>query len=610
MLSARKARVAIASMALVLWLSTGQIAEADLKRDIERVLVDEGLTGIAWSLINESGEVSFGAAGLQDNRTGAAFTPGTRFHVGSVTKSLLATGVLVLATEGRIDLDAPVLRYLPRLSVDNPWAGSSDVTVRHLLDHTSGLNDAHLWQLFSERADPDAPLIAAFPDPTLQLRVRSEPGTRFSYSNMGYTLLGMIIESVVGDRYESYLDDLVLAPLGMHESTFAFTTQEGDNADPMLAWGHIDDGTRYPASPVFLRPAGQFTTTAVGLARYATFLLGDGVVDGRALVDEALMRSRGKASGTEAANAGLIAGYALGMGRRDRHGVVGYCHGGNVVGFVAMLCIFPDEHKAFAYSVNTDSETADYGRIDRLFIDALEIAEAPMPPTKHPVSDMSGWHGQYVLSPNRFQMFEYIDTVFGTIRISADGSSLTMASLLAETRSLRPAGDRLYSANDRSTPSHVFYRGKEGEYLLSDGFQTFKKVPTAYLIAHWTSLLMGLAGLVWILIAGTISLVRWRPGVFQRPVVPAFVAAVLLFAPLPFFLTQSFMALGDFTFASAMLATVTLLLPIGMFLTILRAWKAWRASRMNLIHGVAAALVLQWCAVLVAASMLPLRLWG
>ncbi len=610
MLPARKARVAIASMAAVLWLSTGQIAEADLKRDIQKVLVDEGLTGIAWSLINESGEVSFGAAGLQDNRTGAAFTPGTRFHVGSVTKSLLATGVLVLATEGRIDLDAPVLRYLPRLSVDNPWAGSSDVTVRHLLDHTSGLNDAHLWQLFSERADPDAPLIAAFPDPTLQLRVRSEPGTRFSYSNMGYTLLGMIIESVVGDRYESYLDDLVLAPLGMHESTFAFTTQEGDNADPMLAWGHIDDGTRYPASPVFLRPAGQFTTTAVGLARYATFLLGDGVVDGRALVDEALMRSRGKASGTEAANAGLIAGYALGMGRRDRHGVVGYCHGGNVVGFVAMLCIFPDEHKAFAYSVNTDSETADYGRIDRLFIDALGIAEVPMPPTKHPVSDMSGWHGQYVLSPNRFQMFEYIDTVFGTIRISADGSSLTMASLLAETRSLRPAGDRLYSANDRSTPSHVFYRGKGGEYLLSDGFQTFKKVPTAYLITHWTSLLMGLAGLVWILIAGTISLVRWRPGVFRRPVAPAFVAAVLLFAPLPFFLTQSFMALGDFTFASAMLATVTLLLPIGMFLTILRAWKAWRASRLNLIHGVAAALVLQWCAVLVAASMLPLRLWG
>ena len=78
MLSARKARVAIASMAAVLWLSTGQIAEADLKRDIEKVLVDEGLTGIAWSLINESGEVSFGAAGLQDNRTGAAFTPGIR----------------------------------------------------------------------------------------------------------------------------------------------------------------------------------------------------------------------------------------------------------------------------------------------------------------------------------------------------------------------------------------------------------------------------------------------------------------------------------------------------------------------------------------------------
>ena len=603
-------RVAFTSMTMVLWFFTGQVAEADLQKDVEKILVDEGLTGIAWMLLDESGEVGLGAAGLQDNRSGAAFTPNTRFHVGSLTKSLLATGVLALATEGRIDLDAPAHRYLPGLSFANPWAGSSDITVRHLLDHTSGLNDAHLWHIFSERADPDAPLIAAFPDPALQLQIRSEPGARFSYSNMGYTLLGMIIEAIAGDRYETYLDEQVLAPLAMHNSTFAFTTQQGNNADPMLAWGHIDDGTPYPASPVFLRPAGQFTTTAADLARYAEFLLGAGVAGGRTLVDEALMQSRGKVVGTEAANAGLIAGYALGMGRRDRHGVVGYCHGGNVVGFVAMLCIFPHEQKAFAYSVNTDSETADYGRLERLFIEALAIAEAPAPPTVDPAPNLSGWHGRYVLSPNRFQMFEYLDTLFGATRISPDGDSLILASVLNDARSLRPVGDRLYSARDRTTTSHAFFRGKEGEYLLSDGFQTLKKVPASYLIAHWASFLMGLSGLLWILIAGTVSLVRLRSDLFRRPVAPAFVASVLLFVPVPFFFAQPFMALGDFTMASALLATVSLLLPIGMLFTILKARKEWRASRLNLLHAVAAAFVLQWTAVLVTANMLPFRLWG
>lgn len=596
-------------MTAVLWCCVGQANEANLQEDIEKILVEESLTGIAWTLIGENGQASLGTAGLQDNRAGLAFAADTRFHVGSLTKALLATGVLRLVTEGHIELDAPVLRYLPDLFSYKPPAGFSDITVRHLLDHTAGLNDTHIWQMFSERANANAPLITAFPDPEVQLRVRSEPGSRFSYSNMGYTLLGMIIEAVVGDRYETYLDKQVLAPLAMHDSTFAFTSQEGEGADPTLAWGHVDDGSRYTASPMFLRPAGQFTTTAADLARFADFLLGNGAIDSRIALGEALMRSRGKPFGTEAANGGLIAGYALGLGRRDRHGVVGYCHGGNTVGFVAMLCIFPEDHKAFAYSVNTDSETANYGRLEKLFIEALEITEAPPPSTVDPTSDISEWYGRYILSPNRFQMFEYLDTVFGAIKVSADGDSLAMTSMQRDARQLRPVGDRLYSANDRATTSHVFLRGDNGEYLISDGFLTYEKVSTVYLAAHWTSIISGLAGLLWILVAGSISLVRYRSEMFRRTEAPAYSASVLLFAPIPFFLTQSFMALGDFTLASFLLAIATLLLPIGMLSTIILARKRWRMSRIELLHGAAAILVLQWCTILVATNMLPFRLW-
>jgi CubicO group peptidase (beta-lactamase class C family) len=526
-----------------------------------------------------------------------------------MTKSLLATGVLRLVTEGVIELDAPASRYLPYLSFDNPWKGLADVTVRHLLDHTSGLNDAHMWQMFSERSKPDTPLIAAFPEPETQLRIRSRPGSRFSYSNMGYTLLGMIIESVVGGRYEEYLDERILAPLAMQDSTFAFTAQEGEHADPTLAWGHVDGGSRYAASAIFLRPAGQFTSTTADLARFARFLLSDGVINGQQFIDQELMRSRGQPSGTEAVNSGLIAGYALGLGRRDRHGVVGYCHGGNIVGFVAMLCIFPDEHKAFAYSVNTDSETANYGRIDSLLIGALNITEAPPPRSSSPAPDIAQWQGRYILSPNRFQAFEYLDNVFGSVKISADGDSLVMTSMQQNPRRLRPLGGRIFSANDRATSSHVFLRGEAGEYLISDGFRTYEMVSTAYLAAHWISILMGLSGLAWLSLAGVISVVRYRTHILQRSEAPAFVAIMLLFVPLPFFMTQSFMAIGDFTFASVLLAAVTLLLPFGMALTILRARKEWGESHVNLIHGLGAAFVLQWCAVLIVAGMLPLRLW-
>ena len=609
MVRARTSRALAAAIALS-WAWVCQAADTGLGKAIEDILAEEGLTGIAWTLIRDSGEVTRGSAGIRNNGARSVFTVDTRFHVGSLTKSVLATGILRLATEGRVDLDAPVLRYLPDLFQGEPPAGFSEVTVRHLLDHTAGLNDAHMWQMFSERADPDAPLAAAFPDPEAQLRVRSRPGSQFSYSNTGYTLLGMVIESIVGDRYEIAMDETVLAPLGMLSSTFAFTTQEGDDADPTLAWGHVDDGSRYPAAPMFLRPAGQFTTTAADLARYAAFLLGDGTIGGETYIDPSLMRSRGQPSGTDAAASGLPAGYALGMGRRDRHGVVGYCHGGNIVGFAAMLCVFPDEHKAFAYSVNTDSETANYGRLDALFIEALNVADAARPETVSPALGTREWQGRYVLSPNRFQAFEYLDTVFGSIKVAADGDSLTLTSLQARTRQLRPVGERLYSASDRETASHVLLRGTDGDYLISDGFQTYRKVSSTYLAAHWTSAALGFAGIAWMFVAGGVSLIRYRPGFSRRTIAPAFASLSFLFVPMPFFFAQSFMALGDITIASALLALATLLLPVGMLLTAVLASKSLGRSRVESVHGIAAVCVLQWCTVLFVNGMLPFRLWA
>ena len=606
---ARNIHPILVSVVFLFSFSASPAADPVLQANIGEILAEEGLTGVAWVLVHGPGEMTIGASGLRDNRAGLTFDSDTRFHVGSIAKSLLATGVLRLATEGRIDLDAPVLRYIPDLFSGDPPAGFSEITVRHLLDHTAGLSDAHLWQLFSERARADDPLINAFPKPSEQLLVRSRAGSRFSYSNMGYTLLGMIIEANVGARYETYLDEHLLARLSMHDSTFAFVTQEGEHADPTLAWGHVDDGSVYAATPMFLRPAGQFTTTAADLAEFMKFLLGDGDIDGQVYVDEPLMKSRGRPVGTEAANAGLAAGYSLGLGRRDRHGKVGYCHGGNIVGFVAMFCIFPDEHKAFAYSVNTDSETADYGRLDQLLMEALGIADATPPSTVDPGPASSEWLGHYVLSPNRFRMFEYLDTVFGSIMVSANGNLLTLSSMQQKSRQLRPVGEFAYSADDRTTVSHILIRGREGEYLISDGFRTYEKVSPIYLVSHWTSLALGVAGLMWILLAGCVSLVRFRNRLMRRPEAPAYLASVLLFVPIPFFLRQPFMALGDLTLASSLLALATLLLPIGMLATVILAVRARTESRIFLLHGGAAFLVLQWCAVLMVAQMLPFALW-
>ena len=107
---------------------------------------------------------------------------------------LATSGSVTVFGEKILALDEPVANHLPNLPIANPWQASSPITVRHLLDHSSGLGDAHLWQVFSTQTSPDLPLRDAIARAGATLRVQSRPGTRFSYSNTGYTLLGLLID--------------------------------------------------------------------------------------------------------------------------------------------------------------------------------------------------------------------------------------------------------------------------------------------------------------------------------------------------------------------------------------------------------------------------------
>jgi CubicO group peptidase (beta-lactamase class C family) len=213
-----------------------------LTTQIARALSEEGLVGATWALVTAEG-TTLGAAGLKDASRNVPMSSHDRIQVGSVAKTFIATGILRLATEGRVALDAPVARYLHDLPLENPWEATAPLLVRHLLYHTDGLDDTRTWQFFSLRANSDAPLRAGLVREGGTVRVRHRPGERFSYSNTGYMLLGMLIEAVTGTRYEAWLDAELLAPLGMTRSTFEFVTQTGPDGDTTGAAGRADHGS-------------------------------------------------------------------------------------------------------------------------------------------------------------------------------------------------------------------------------------------------------------------------------------------------------------------------------------------------------------------------------
>lgn len=617
-------RVWKVGIGIAAWLvaAAGALAQAEAARGevagaLAHELQAQGLQGAVWSQLGSDGGVQTGAAGVKDARDGRAMAPDDRVHVGSIAKTVLATGVLRLVSLGRLTLDSPLGELLPQVAFDNPWAAGTPLRLRHLLDHTACLDDARLSQVFTLKPAADTPL-AALIDPR-PLAVRCRPGTRHSYSNTGYTLLGMVVEAVTGERYEAWLRAQLLQPLGLHDSSFFFTTQAGPAADPRLAMGHLEQGRAEPAVPSALRPAGQFTTTAADMARLARFLMGDGRVDGRPFIDPALLAAMGRPEGTEAARAGLAVGYGLGLVTRDRHGVVGRCHGGSTLGFRAMLCLFPSSQQAFFVAVNADVEGASYNGVDALLVRALGPSTA-LPATVEArapaLVDPSAWLGWYEPSPNRFASLAWVDATFGVARLHDEGGPV-WTPLGGAPLPLSPSAGALLRAPDRLLASHALIVADDGaERTVSTGLQTWRQVPLGVLLLRWASALAAALGAGWLLVGGG---ARWVAARARRHGPPpshlgiAVAGAGSLLLPMPLFLAQPFLRMGDLTAASGLLAVVTAVLPLATAIALARLLVAQRGQRWHPLAwaDLAAMLgVLQGAAVLAAWGLLPLRLWA
>ena len=586
-------------------------AGAPLAAEMAAGLKEEGLAGAVWSEVLLDGTVKVGASGLRDAAKQVPMQADTRVQVGSVGKVALALGVLRLVSEDRLTLDTPLQQVLPELALRNPWLASDPVRIRHLLAHTSGLDNARFWQAFSLHPAPDTPLADAFDGGGNLLRVRTRPGSRYAYSNMGYGLLGMVIEKVTGQPYERYLDAQLLQPLGMADSTFAFVTQMSTQADPRLAMGYFEHGVAQPAVPQYLRPAAQFTTTAADMGKLAQFLMGDGTLQGSQFIDLALMGALSEPAGTDAAQAGLAMGHGLALAVRDRHNVVGACHPGTAVGFRAMLCIYPEQDSAFFVAFNTDAEHADYERFNRLLLRDLELPLRAPAPRGTPAPTVENWQGVYLPSPGAMASMAWIDAVFGFTRVKWDGESLFLIPFQGEPRELEPVGGLLFRASDRSTASHVLMQ-EDGKHILSDGLRSYERASMLRMLVLWGSLALGAAGLLYVLLVGAYRAARRTLGRGEHLFVPL-LSLLALLLPLPFFYFQSYLRLGDVTLASVLLALATGALPLAMAYGLARCWRSFGAAAetgtLAKWDWVALLAALQLLLVLAWWGLLPLRMW-
>jgi CubicO group peptidase (beta-lactamase class C family) len=580
-----------------------------LKENIQKLLTEQKLSGAVWVTVSNESRISVDAVGYKNIKTKEFLSVTDKVHVGSVCKTILAAGFLRMATLGLLNLNDPIQKYLPTLTIKNEWKDTNPITIKHLLDHTSGLTDAKLWHIFSTKSTPDTPLEVAYLNSPEILVAHSKPGSVYSYSNLGYTILGVLIEKVTQTRYEKYLDDNVLKPLGMSNSSFHFVSQTGKYGDENLAYGHFDNGEPVSAMPMYLRPAGQFTTTAEDMGKFLYFMMSDGTINGKSFIKIEYLSEVGIQKETDAYNNGVPFGDALGAYSRDRYGVVGIAKNGNTLGFSAMIYLFPMEKKAFFIAHNMDSETANYDLFNEMLVNYLGLTTQPFITIQRKAeTELSDWEGYYVPVFTKVEPFGLLDNVFSHTQVRILGNGSMLLPFQGKMKTLMHQGNYLFSMNDRTKISHSFYKSDDGTFLITDGVKTIKKVNGLKILGIASSLLLGLLGILYLLVVSFRDIIVYKFNFIKQPILWVFIAILTLLISFVFIANQSFLNMGDATIGNILLAFSSMILPVAAIATMALTVRVQK-KYLHSLYFWATIFVIQFCGLLSISNLLPIIMW-
>jgi len=297
------------------------------------------------------------AYGMADLGRHVPATPATDYRLASLTKQFTATGIMLLARDGKLAYDQPVREVLPELP-----PATQAVTIRHLLNHTSGL-----WDYEDLIPDTQAPQVTD--RDVLALLARKDslyftPGTRYRYSNSGYVLLGLILERVSASAYPRFLRERIFAPLGM-SATVAHV--EGVDTVPNRAYG-------YTPAPGGFTPTDQSVTSATlgdgGVYTSVDDLVRwDEALSGATLVDSATLRLATTPPILPGEGGGAETQYGFGWFVDSYRGERRWRHTGETSGFRNAIQRFPD--RRFTVIVLTNRNGGEPGTIAERLADLL-----------------------------------------------------------------------------------------------------------------------------------------------------------------------------------------------------------------------------------------------
>ena len=377
----------------------------------------------------EDGEITLqGGYGVYSRTEDRALTEDILYGIGSVSKTYTAAAVLLLAEEGRLELEAPVTDYLPEFTMADPRY--RDITVRMLLDHSSGLMGDNTRSAFLFD-DQDTAAADDLLERLSTQRLKADPGAYSVYCNDGFTLAELVVEEVSGQSFTDFVREELLTPAGL---TDTYTPADEFDTD-RLARIYLGDDTRaLPADTLNIIGAGGIYATASDLASFGGALCAPGLLEQDSLDD---MAADHAVDGIWPADSeDDILAYGLGwdsvhMYPFNQNGIQALVKGGDSLYYHAGLIVLPEYDMAVAVLSSGGVSTYDQAAAARILIDALAeegvtvdetaaLDQAEASPMPEELTALSGPYGTSTL------LYDVDITADGTMTLTVAGVSVPL----------------------------------------------------------------------------------------------------------------------------------------------------------------------------------------
>lgn len=395
--------------------------QQDVARLIEQAMHKDGVTGLSIALVDDQQVVWAQGFGYADEVDNIPATPETVYRVGSISELFTATAAMQLAEQGKIDIDRPLQTYLPEFSVKRRFPNSTPITLRQLMSHHAGLPSNFLKGMWSTTPAPFTTVVTL-----LQNEYTAYPPHEvWSFSNLGVTLVGHVIEKISGEPFATHLEKAVLGPLAMRHAAFS-TRPDG----PLMAKAYRKGAEMAEASMRDL-PALGLRASVLDLSRFIQMIFANGRSGNQQVLQPAtlaeMLRPQNDAVGLDQGfHVGL--GWLLsGLDNLHIPGAGGVAHhAGSTLVFRSQLIVLPAQKLGVVVLSNSSSarkvvKTVAVEALTRALTAKTGIAQ----PEQHIPADSSN-----ALPPTVLHAYEgYYATPLGLVTIKNKAGSLRAEAL-------------------------------------------------------------------------------------------------------------------------------------------------------------------------------------